>query len=350
MRNRETRGRGLRNGPICGGIFLCLPIALTILVLLASVLPTRSALAQSTSATYTFPECEHIEEELLLSELNRISSSIFGEEQEKLDLGEIVDRNWIELDMDSVVDTAVDKAADRVLSEERLWDRIISGWHPPTAEAFATKVITSTFESPEFEVSVNKLSERIVRDLEVEMQVMTAISASSSLLCLQEFIGTTFSKTMAGHLEYSIEEWLEDTGVDPDVDSDLSAILRVRTPSLAGVGLIISTQIARQLAKRVTQQIVGKVIGRIVGKAAGSLIPVAGWIIGGALIVWDLVSLDKGSVPQIREALKETGCKAGNPNSDCYCSRRRVGRNSSRSCRRCHARHARSVEEISSKL
>lgn len=309
MRNRESSGWRLRNGPICRSSFLCLPIALTILVLLGSVLPTRTALAQSTSATYTFPECEHIEEELLLSELNRISRSIFGEEQDKLDIEEIVDRNWVELDMDSVVDAAVDKAADRVLSEEKLWDRIISGWHPPTAEAFATKVITSTFESPEFEVSVNKLSERIVRDLEIEMQVMTAISASSSLLCLQEFIGTTFSKTMAGHLEYSIEEWLADTGVDPDVDSDLSAILRVRTPSLAGVGLIISTQIAKQLAKRVTQQIVGKVIGRIVGKAAGSLIPVAGWIIGGALIVWDLVSLDKGSVPQIREALKKPDVK-----------------------------------------
>ena len=309
MRNREPNGWSLRICTFGEGFFLCLRNALIVLILLATVLPTRSAMAQSTSQTYTFPECEHIEEELLLSELSRISRSIFVEEKDYLDIAKIVDRNWVELDMDSVVDAAVDKAADRVLSEERLWDRIISGWHPPTAEAFATKVITSTFESPVFEVSVNKLSERIVKDLEVEMQVMTAISASSSLLCLQEFIGTTFSKTMAVHLEYSIEEWLANTVVDPDVDPDLSAILKVRTPSLAGVSLIISTQIAKQLAKRVTQQIVGKVIGRVVGKAAGSLIPVAGWIIGGALIVWDLVSLDKGSVPQIREALKEQDIK-----------------------------------------
>ena len=309
MKNRETKGWGSKVCPSGGGVYLCLLNALIVFALLVSVLPTRSALAQSTSPTFTFPECEHIEEELLLSELSRIARSTFWEEKDNLDIGEIVDRNWVKLDMDSVVDAAVDKAADRVLSEEKLWDRIISGWHPATAERFATKVITSTFESPEFKISVSDLSERIVRDLEVEMQVMTAISASSSLLCLQEFIGTTFSHTMAVHLENKIEEWLDDTVVDPDVDPDVSEILKHRTPTLAGVSLIIGTQIAKLLAKRVTQQIVGKVIARIVGKAAGSLIPVAGWIIGGALIVWDLVSLDKGSVPQIREALKRQDVK-----------------------------------------
>ena len=35
-----------------------------------------------------------------------------------LDISEIVDRNWTELDMDSVVDAAVDEAADYVLESE----------------------------------------------------------------------------------------------------------------------------------------------------------------------------------------------------------------------------------------
>ena len=52
-----------------------------------------------------------------------------------------------------------------------------------------------------------------------------------------------------------------------------------------------------------------RIVARIVGKAAGSLIPVAGWVIGGALIVWDLIQLPEGSVPQIREALKGSDVK-----------------------------------------
>ena len=63
------------------------------------------------------------------------------------------------------------------------------------------------------------------------------------------------------------------------------------------------------MAKQLSQTIVGNIVSRIVGKAAGSLIPVVGWVIGGALIVWDLIQLQKGSVPQIQEALKAQDVK-----------------------------------------
>lgn len=283
--------------------------AFLIVLLLTAILPTDSASAQSSSPVYTFPECEKVEEELLLGELNRISRSIFEEEQSAMDIAKIVDRNWIELDIDSVVDRAVDEAADKVLESEGLWDLIKSGWHSPTAEEFTKKVVTYAFDSPRFRGSINQLSREIVVDLSVEIQIMTAISASSTLLCVQEFIGTSFSHTMAVVLEKNIEEWLEELIVDPDTETDISDILKRRTHSLTGVSLILGTQIASLLAKRVAQQIVGKVVTRIVGKAAGSLIPVAGWVIGGALIVWDLIQLPKGSVPQIRQALKESDVK-----------------------------------------
>ena len=221
-----------------------------------------------------------------------------------MNIAEIVGRNWAELDMDSVVDAAVDEAADYVLESEGLWDRIKSGWHPPTAEEFTKKVVTNAFESTRFGDSIDQLSREIVDDLSVEVQVMTLISASSTLLCVQEFIGTSFSQTFAVVLDKNIEEWLAEMTVDPEVDTDVSAILKRRTYTLTGVSLVLGTQISRLLARKLAQQIVGKVVARIIGKAAGSLIPVAGWIIGGALIVWDLIQLQDGSVPQIRESLK----------------------------------------------
>ena len=292
-----------RRGTGCSK-FLRLAHALLIALLASTILPVRPASAQQTPPVYSFPECENVKEKLLLGELNRITRSVFEEGQSTLNIAEIVDRNWVELDMDSVVDAAVDEAADYVLESEGLWDRIKSGWHPPTAEEFTKKVVTNAFESTRFGDSIDQLSREIVDDLSVEVQVMTLISASSTLLCVQEFIGTSFSQTFAVVLDKNIEEWLAEMTVDPEVDTDVSAILKRRTYTLTGVSLVLGTQIARLLARKLAQQIVGKVVARIIGKAAGSLIPVAGWIIGGALIVWDLIQLQDGSVPQIRESLK----------------------------------------------
>ena len=301
--DKGNRRIARRRGTVCSK-FPRLAHVFLIALLASTILPVRPASAQQTPPVYSFPECENVREKLLLGELNRITRSVFEEGQSALNIAEIVDRNWAELDMDSVVDAAVDEAADYVLESEGLWDRIKSGWHPPTAEEFTKKVVTNAFESTRFGDSIDQLSRKIVDDLSVEVQVMTLISASSTLLCVQEFIGTSFSQTFAVVLEKNIEEWLAEMTVDPEVDTDVSAILKRRTYTLTGVSLVLGTQIARLLARKLAQQIVGKVVARIIGKAAGSLIPVAGWIIGGALIVWDLIQLQDGSVPQIRKSLK----------------------------------------------
>ena len=217
--------------------------ALLVALVLILALPTSQASAQGTTPTYTFPECENIDEELLLSEINEVTRTVFEKERSELDISAIVDRNWVKHDMDAILDSAVDDAADLVLSEEGLWERIKSGWHAPTARVFTMKVITSTFESPDFKTSIEKVSQSIVNDLEVELQVVTAISASTSLLCLEEFIGATFSKTMAKHLEISVKEWIEEGDKSPHVETEVRDILTVRAPTLAGVSLIIGTRI-----------------------------------------------------------------------------------------------------------
>ena len=92
------------------------------LFLLATVLPPASAEAQETSPTYTISECEQVEEELLLSDLNRISQSVLEREKSGLDLDRIVEENWAELDLDSVVDKAVDDVLPNGFEmREALW-------------------------------------------------------------------------------------------------------------------------------------------------------------------------------------------------------------------------------------
>lgn len=296
LMSRMRTGRRERNS-LLAGLFL-------VVLLIVALVPARPALGQSNPQTYTFAECENIEEGVLLSELNKIVKAVFDTEEDGLDYQAIVDRKWGALGMDQVVDSAVDSAADKLLDEEDLWDRIKSGWHSPTAKAFAAKVITTAFESNEFEVAVNDLSVEIVNELTTRLQIMTTISASSALLCLQEFIDETFSNTMSNVLEREVQERLEESNTDPKVPDEVGQLLRSRSASAKGIGVILGTQIARALAQKIGGRIAGKIVTRIIGKAAGAVIPIAGWIIGGALIIWDIVQLPRGAVPQIRDSLK----------------------------------------------
>ena len=79
--------------------------------------------------------------------------------------------------------------------------------------------------------------------------------------------------------------------------------------SIVGIGAIVGTQIANAVASRVAQGILGRVVTRILGRAASAVVPVAGWVIGGALIVFDVYQAWEGSLPQIQEDLKSESVK-----------------------------------------
>ena len=283
--------------------------AFMILVLVA-ILPAKTARAQETTPIYTFQECEQIEDARLRDELNAITQSVFKAEQSSLRVAEIVDRKWVDLDVDATVDVAVDSAIERVRGEEDYWNRVLSGWSVEQAEELTTKVANYAFGSQVFRDTVDQLSKEIADDLADEIGVMTAKSASSALLCVQEFIGNTFSQTMISILDEQIKAGIDETAFGSGVDTNFTDILETRMGSLAGVGIIIGTQIAKRLAQKVAQNIAGKVVVRILGRVATSVIPLAGWIIGAGLILWDLIESGEGALPQIRESLQGPDVKA----------------------------------------
>ena len=280
------------------------------ILVLVAILPAKTARAQETTPIYTFQECEQIEDARLRDELNAITQSVFKAEQNSLRVAEIVDRKWVDLDVDATVDVAVDSAIERVRGEEDYWNRVLSGWSVEQAEELTTKVANYAFGSQVFRDTVDQLSKEIADDLADEIGVMTAKSASSALLCVQEFIGNTFSQTMISILDEQIKAGTDEMAFGSGVDTNFTDILEIRMGSLAGVGVIIGTQIAKRLAQKVAQNIAGKVVVRILGRVATSVIPLAGWIIGAGLILWDLIESGEGALPQIRESLQGPDVKA----------------------------------------
>ncbi len=281
--------------------------ALLIILLLSTILPAKTARAQETPPTYTYQECAQAEEARLRDELNKITQSAFKAD---LSVAAIVDDKWVALNMDAAVNAAVDAAIARVGREESYLSRVWSSWSPEKAEELATKVADYAFDSPGFHAAVDRLWTEIATELVAKIDDMAAKSASAALLCVQEFIGNTFSQTMVSVLDKQIQDTLDELISDADVDPDSIVISQTRANTLIGVGTIIGTQIAKQLAQKMGQSIVGKVVGRILGKAAASWIPIAGWIIGAGLIVWDLVAAREGALPQIRKSLQQPKVKA----------------------------------------
>ena len=284
-------------------------IGLLAALLALTAWPSARGYAQDTPPSYAFEECETVEEASLRDELNELTQSIFATSGEQIDVAALVDRTWIALDIDSTIDREVEAAVQSIYQDESYWNRFLSGWSADKAEEFTTQIANNAFSSEGFRSQIEALSGAVATAVAEEMTVVSARSASSALLCVQSFVGDSYSDTMAALFEAEIAQGVSNIDLS-NVDANVQPLLQSHTRSLAGVGVIIGAQIARRLAQKVAQRIAGKVVGRVLGKAAASVIPIAGWVIGGGLIVWDLIEGGRGALPQIQTALQEENVKA----------------------------------------
>ena len=282
--------------------------AFLVLLLLATPLPTGTANAQSSDPVHSFSECETVEEDLLQDEVNRLIQSVLEKESSGLDVNKIVFDKWKEIELDKVVNRAVDSAIARVRREEGTLNVFLSGWDSNRVRELAKKVAKYSFGSPNFRDGIDALSLAIASELTLEIHLMTVTSASSALICVQEFIGTTFSGTMSRALEDHTRDWIEEIDLELANSEGYDDLVEYKA-ALAGLGIILGTQIAHKLAGKVAQGILAKVVTRVLGKAATSAIPVAGWVIGSALILMDFFNALEGSLPQIRADFKKENVK-----------------------------------------
>lgn len=285
--------------------------AFLVVLLISTILLARPTFAQDTQPVHIFQECNQAEEAGLRDELNGIAQAVFAEEQSGLDLTAIVEDNWDVAGMDSAVDSAVRAAIGTVSSRTNWWQRVQSNWSAAWAKWLATRVAAAAFGSQRFRDSFDQLSKGIADDLDREIRAMAAKSASSALKCLEEFIGESFSQTMAQVLENQILAKVDVTEGDLVVeDREFVDLLESHPELMAGVSLIIGAQVSKQLAQKMAGTIIGQVATRVLGKMATSAIPLVGWVIGGVLIIVDVVNAGEGALPQIRKSLRGAKAKA----------------------------------------
>jgi hypothetical protein len=260
--------------------------------------------AQSTLAT-----CTDVDETNLLDELNTVTQSIFADALTRIDVDAVVDRQWLALGMDGVMQAEVDRAVERVKSETDLWNTFLSGWSSGKARELTLAVANATFDAPAFRAAMDQLSSAVAVDIADQVGVLSAESVSAALFCLQTFIQANYSQSLLTAFEENVQKVTStDALAAGELAPGLLAVIDQHKVALGGVGVIIAAHVTKRIvvgiAERISQRVAGRIVGRVLGRIGTTVIPLAGWLIGAGLIAYDIYDNLDGALPQIQETLK----------------------------------------------
>ncbi len=266
------------------------------------------ALQQDNSTSdYTYGDCSKIDKEALRSEIEKIAHQVLTDQSSGLDIQSVVVRQWAALNMDATVNGEVERAVNKLSSDEGYFSRLWSGWSADKAQQFATKIANDAFTSPTFKNKITDLSNAIALEISNDIEANFARAASAAFLCMKAYVGERYSATLFSAFENKVGVEIKGVNVAANTSVMVSPT-DVHGKALGGLGLIIVTEISRRiaekLAQKIAERIAGGIVERILGEAGASLIPIAGWIVGLGLIAWDLWQGGKGALPQIQEALE----------------------------------------------
>jgi len=268
------------------------------------------------SAIATLEECATVEEGALADELNVLTQSVLGAALDAIDIGAIVDDKWQELGIDLIVAAEVDAAVASVKADQDLWNTFLSGWNAGLARDLSLAVASKAFDSESFRKAIEDLSAAVAEEIGVQVGVSSAEGASSAAHCLQTFIRANYAPVLVDAFENEVARATSETEVEEaDLPSTLLSAIDQHKVALGGVGVIIATQIAKRLVVRLSQQVAKRVAGRLTARVLGrigtTVIPLAGWIIGGGMIAYDIYSGRDGALPEIQEQLKSAEVAEG---------------------------------------
>ncbi|MCB9116449.1 MAG: hypothetical protein KIT77_22450 [Caldilinea sp.] len=283
------------------------------LAMVLSATPAYAApAAQTPGGDYTVGDCSQIDRTQLRNEIEAHVLAVLQNEAAPFDVDAIVDRAWSDLQMDAVVDTEVTRAVNDVLNNEDYLNRLLSGWWGEKAQEYAERVANDAFGSPAFRARLDELSAAIGAEVARQVEAQFAQAASVALLCLQAYVGEQYSTSFFSLFAERVQAETHTLDLDP-LDTPQVGALTNHQLALAGVGTILATQLvyrlSQKLGQKIAQRVAGKVVGRVLGKAGSSFIPIAGWIIGIGMIVYDLWEGGQGALPQIQEGLQSPEVK-----------------------------------------
>lgn len=281
-------------------------LVVALALLLSSVVPLAAQEPVSDSV-YQIGQCRAADPTTVRAEIESAAHAALDENTSTLDVDDIVRRKWAEVGADAIVDAEIRRAVQELAAEESYWQRLWSAWSAEKAEEFATRIAEGAFGSEAFAAMINNLSYAIGAEIAANVEAELDRAASAALLCLRDYAGEVYGLTLLTAFEEGASARVMEAQVQPSAADVAISPLNQHQLGLTGAGVIVAAEVSRRVAlklsEKVAGRVAGKIVGRVVGRAGASFIPVAGWVVGIGLIVWDLYEGGKGALPQIEEAL-----------------------------------------------
>jgi len=297
-----------------------LSLLLAFVLLCNSALPAFAALDETLAqeppadSVYEISQCRAANPATVRTEIENAARIALDENQSSIDVEEIVRRKWNEVGADAVVDAEIRRAVQELAAEESYWQRLWSAWSADKAEEFATRIAEGAFGSQAFATMINSLSTAIGAEIAANVEAELDRAASAALLCLRDYAGEAYGATLLTAFEEGASMQVQQAQVQPNASDIAISPLGQHQLGVTGVSVIVAAEVSRRVAlklsEKVAGRVAGKVAGRVLGRAGASFIPIAGWVVGIGLIVWDLYEGGKGALPQIEEALTSEDVKA----------------------------------------
>ena len=254
-------------------------------------------------------QCSEFTELELREELNNVIQKLLIDET-KVDFTSIVNREWNTLKLDSVIDSAIDDAVNKVNSDAGLINRFASSWVPRKAEELANQVTEIAFNSPILEDKLTKLSNNVGTQISNKLETATAHTSLYALSCLQKFVNDKYSQSIVASFSQTIdnkalnEKW---SVLNPDPKGYIN-----HNAALGGGSIFVVSLIA-QINKKTISVIINRILPqlgeRVLARIGGGLIPVVGQVVGGIWLASDIVKSFEGALPGIQKLLKEAKVK-----------------------------------------
>lgn len=283
-------------------------IILFILIFCFILNPINAVAAPLQNTDYIFPKCEEISQPQLRTDLNSILGEFIADET-NIDFGAIVNRQWHNMNVDSAMDSEIDKAVNAIAGNTDWINKFKSSWSSSKTEQLTNQITEIAFNSPELKSKFNQVSQNVASEISDKLELASAKSSSHAIDCLQKFVNRQYSQTFVDIFSQKINASVPDSQESNDSLEPNTNLINQHKFGFAGGTVLALSITGKRISKTIGTRIFSQIGERILGRIGSAVIPFVGETVGALMIANDIYQSLDGTLPEIQKSLKSPQVK-----------------------------------------
>ncbi|MEQ8824713.1 MAG: hypothetical protein RIC14_10100 [Filomicrobium sp.] len=265
-----------------------------------AVTPTLSAFAQDITREQ-IEACKSQDEDSFRRAIASVTVKSLAESLKTINYKSLVDQEWRDGDVDTIIDTRVDIAIKEI-REETSWGNLLKTLaYREEAQKLATEAAERVYQSEVVTKAIETLASGVGEKIGQNIEFAAKDAAQPALRCLQEYLGPRYGSTVANLVRDDARQDFAAPSGDGTANITPGSVLRQAGGGATGLAILIVRRQLANIARSIGQRIVGSVLARLVSVVAGG--------VGLVLIAKDIWDFRHGVLPIIETEMKSAETK-----------------------------------------